>query len=272
MTRPQSAEAPAGPKPSDVQRYREAVFDGVDNGRDDIDPAILEDGWKLMLDARADMKTYRSRLAAAVDLNTRVPALQVEAGRLAEAAAMAARIGTRPVSDYRTVQDLLFALNECARHATAGAVSPEKLAASQAANEVSTVRQAALTLLRDTSDPGIGIAIQELQGEMASIESSIANRSDIIGVDVAIARQEAKLLDITTGGRDRLTTADRRKPDKQVYREARQRLEALHTLAAQRPDALASNAEDEKRVVGLRVRITALELRRLEPREMTWHA
>ena len=48
MTRPQSAEAPAGPTPAAIQRYREAVFDAVDSGRDDIDPAILEDGWKLV--------------------------------------------------------------------------------------------------------------------------------------------------------------------------------------------------------------------------------
>ena len=47
---PQSAEAPAGPKPSATQRYREAVFAAVDSGRDNIDQDISEAGWKLKLD------------------------------------------------------------------------------------------------------------------------------------------------------------------------------------------------------------------------------
>ncbi len=271
VTKPQ-AEAPAGPKASDVQRYKQAIWDSIENGSD-VPLAVVEAAWKLGVDVTADQRTYRRRGTAAADLAVRVPALQYRANELADVAVKASKIGQRRLSEFPdiTLAELWRLLNDVARHATSGMVSPEKLAASQAANEVSTVRQAALTLLRDTSDPGIGIAIQELQGEMGSIESFIANRSDIIGVDVAIARQEAKLLDITSGGRDRLTTADLRKPDKQVYREARQRLEALHTLAAQRPAALASNTEDEKRLVGLRARIDALERQRLAPREMAWH-
>ena len=89
------------------------------------------------------MKVYRDRLDAAVDLDKRVPKLQAEAHRLADVAAKAAAIGSRPVCDFPTVRDLLFALNENAAHATPGAVSPEKLSAAQAADEVGRVRHSA---------------------------------------------------------------------------------------------------------------------------------
>ncbi len=242
-------EKVSGPTAKAIDTYKRTVLESVEHDRpEDPDPAVLESAWKLAIDFRADVATYKKRRNARADLDVRVPALAARARQLQQVADEAAAIGSRLVSEFSTLGELLAALNETARHATGGMVSPQKLSASQAANEVSMVRQGALTLLKDTSDPDIGIAIQELQGVAASIESSIANRSDIIGVDVAIARQEARLLDITTGGRDRLTTADLRKPDKQVYREARQRLEALHTLAAQKPAAIEANAADRAHI------------------------
>ncbi len=273
MTRPQSAEAPAGPKPSAIQRYREAVFAAVDNGRDDIDLATLADGWKLLLDFQADLKVYRSRLAAAGDLDKRVPELHAVANRLAEVAAAPAAVGSRHVSDYPTVRDLLYALNECARHATAGAVSPEKLAASQAAAEVGRVRHAATALLRETADPAIGRQIGELFTQVASLDAAIHGRQEILNVGSEITRCEAKISQYAADDRtfNAEPAATRRVSSTELYLRERKHLEELRVLASQRPDALAENEADAARIVELWAQINALELRRLEPQNMQWH-
>ena len=122
------------------------------------------------------MKTYLSRLAAAGDLNTRVPALQVEAQRLADAAAKAAAVGQTPVSAYGTLDQLLSAILECQAYRTPGMVSPQKAALSTAAGEVVAVRHEAMMLLRTTSDRDIGRQIAELSNEVSSLESAIRSR------------------------------------------------------------------------------------------------
>ncbi len=266
-------QAEPGPTSEAIDKYRRMVFDAADNGRDDIDPAILEGAWKLTLDATADSKIYRSRLAASEDLNTRVPKLQAEARRLADVAAAGARIGTRPVSDFPTVRELLVALNETAAYATAGAVSPQKLAASQAANEVSTVRQAALTLLRETADRALGQQIGELFTQVASLDGAIRGRQEILDVESKITECESRITRYAADDREFFAepAETRRVSSREMYLKARRQLEQLRGLASQRPNALAANAADQARIVELRQQIAGLERQRLEPKNMRWH-
>ena len=145
-----------GPKPSAIQRYREAVFDAVDSGRDDDpDQDILEAAWKLDVDVTADMKSLPPlgwmppRTSA-----RRSPSCKLRPSRLAEVASTAAAVGEGPSVIRHRPGPALCALNEVPRHATPGAVSPQKLAATQAAAEVGRVRHSATVLLRDNGRPG----------------------------------------------------------------------------------------------------------------------
>ena len=151
--------------------------------------------------------------------------------------------GPSPTS--RPSRSLLVALNECARHATAGAVSPQKLAASQAAAEVGRVRHAATALLRETSDPAIGRQIGELSNEVASLEAAIRGPAGNPGRRLRDRplRSEDRAVRWRRSGH---STPSQWRPaglrPRELYLRERRRLEELRALAAQRPDALAANA------------------------------
>ncbi len=267
-------QAESGPTPAAIDKYRRMIFDGVDNGRDDIDPATLADAWKLMLDARADMKIYRDRLDAVHTIEHLVPALKANVARLDSAMKKAASIGQTPVSAYGTLDQLLSAILECQAYRTPGMVSPQKVALSTAAGEVVAVQHEAMMLLRTTSDPAIGRQIGELSNEVSSLESAIRSREEILHIDRAITECEAKIARYAGDNREFFAepAETRRISSREMYLKERRRLEELRGLAAQKPAAEAANAADQARILELRIRVGALERQRLEPREMSWHA
>jgi hypothetical protein len=266
--------APAGPTKEAVLAYRELVFDHVDQNRQDQpDPAVLEAAWRLPIDFATDAKNYRRRLDAKRDLDEKVPRLAQNARRLADIAAQAARIGSKPVSDFRTLDALLTALLEVQNYRSGPNVSPQKLAAAEAASLPSMVANGARIVLSETGDPAIARALSELHSEIRSLESGIRSRDEILNVDVAIVRAEARIHDLATNQRGFTAESarDTRTATKQLYAEARQRLAQLRQLAAQKPAAEQANKADQVRIAELRAKIDELNREALEPQKMCWH-
>ncbi len=159
------------------------------------------------------------------------------------------------------------------RQTTPGAASPEKFAASAAAGEVSNTRINAIRILRETADPALGQRIAEATQSANAIEAAIRSRQEIIGIDAAIVRHEARVNDLAAGKRDyQNEPADRRGVSTEsLYTSARRRLNETRALAAQKPEAERANQEDRERIASLHQQIAELEEKRLDPANMLWH-
>ena len=133
------------------QKYREAIWAAVEDKKP-ISEAIRDGAERLQADVDADLQTYRNRLEAVRVIAEDVPVVEAEVERIAEAARQERLFGTRPASDFRTVNELFLALREVDWQADPHYVSPTERAAREKRSDAERMRSRAVQVLASTAD------------------------------------------------------------------------------------------------------------------------
>ena len=276
MLEPEKQATTADPLAEAVARYREAVFSVVESGGStsaEPDTSMLADACRTAIDFKKDCERYCQRVKAADDLNTRVPQLETKALGAEKAAIHAGDILKAPVANYATVGELRAALVEAELFLQAepstrnnfrpGLKTPQQMEARERRQAVESLRRRAMEILFSTAardEESIA-----LRNERGGISAAIANRCR---PDLAqqIESARAKMLKLV----HELDAGDYADHRTQLVR-AKEHLDKLEVMAAEESErGQPDNSDELRRLAEIDRRLTELESKRLDPKNMNW--
>ncbi len=249
-------DAPTGPTKSAVAAYRKHV-----QSNEDVDQGVCDAAWRIASDATTDRHIWEKRQDAAYRLTVAVPQLQTELAEARAAMQNERMTGTRLVSEFGTVGELLAALLACQQEGQPNHRPASYARAYELESAIVAERAAAVNTLRRTSDPAIARKLADLSREAADMEVSIASLEDIANIDEKVAKQQ-QLCAIMAGD-----TGDKAK---KAYLMERRRLTELQGLVSQKPQAVAALDEARQRLAGVHRQVQELEQARLDPINQEW--
>ena len=247
------------------RKYRAAVWAAVEDGVD-VSETIRDAAERLQSDIDADVQTYRDRIEALRVISEDVPIVEAEVEKIAKAARQERSFGTRPVTDFQTVNQLFLALREVGWQADPHYVSPTERAAREKRSDAERMRSRAIERLASTADFANTQAEIAIRGRATGLNNRLASLRETLLLPGLIRQQVELLAGIAAG---RVLTPHGHSP-KTFLAAERRRLAEMRARLPEVEKAERGIPETEAELRELAGKREALEAERLTPKCMRW--